>query len=353
MATDAGAQFLSEGECDEWNRFVAASPDGSIYSTTSYLDALCTAAGGRFRVLVARRGDEIAGGVALYERDSAFGAYAAPRLLLYYNGLVLRRYDTKYPSERTARQIKALTAIENALSRARYGRVMLKSRGTVTDLRPFLARGWSVVPSYSYVVPLTNLPAQWGRIEQNLRRLIERCSRTGVTVAEDEDFEAFYQLHAATMHRHDRGSYLRRPAFARYFELLRRQGLCQLYHARLTDGRAIASQLVLLGAHPVCHTVSAAGDPEFNRMGATALLRWKAFEALAAQGYAGNDLTDAALNPVTHFKSQLGGDLELSLVLESAGTRRYRLGTRAVGWYRWARGAAGAAARRVMVRWGS
>jgi hypothetical protein len=51
-------------------------------------------------------------------------------------------------------------------------------------------------------------------------------------------------------------------------------------------------------------------------MGATAFLRWKVFEVLSGLGYAANDLTDAALNSVAHFKSQLGGTLEMCLILE-------------------------------------
>jgi len=46
---------------------------------------------------------------------------------------------------------------------------------------------------------------------------------------------------------------------------------------------------------------------------------------LAALGYDGIDLTDAALNPVTHFKSQLGGELVLNLVVETRGTLRWRM----------------------------
>jgi hypothetical protein len=77
----------------------------------------------------------------------------------------------------------------------------------------------------------------------------------------------------------------------------------------------MASQLVLLGSHPVCHTVSAGTDSEYMKSGVSAFLRWKSFERLSEMGYKGNDMTDAALNPVTHFKSQFGGDLHLNLVL--------------------------------------
>jgi hypothetical protein len=75
---------------------------------------------------------------------------------------------------------------------------------------------------------------------------------------------------------------------------------------------------VILGKHEVSHSVSAAADPKYLKTGATAFLRWKVFEALSALGYKANDLTDAALNSVAHFKSQLGGTLEICLIFEKA-----------------------------------
>jgi hypothetical protein len=350
MSTELVAQVLSETDYPAWNKLVGESPDGSVYSTPEYLDALCTAGGGRFRILAVRRGDELAGGVALYERDSAFGSYVSPRLLLYYNGLVLKRFDLKYPSEQTSRQIKVMTALVEGIGASKYGAVMLKNRGGVQDVRPFLVSGWEARPSYSYVVPIDDLPAAWTRVEQNLRRLVTRCEEKGLTLSDDDDFESFFALHVSTLERRDVGAYLPHDAFAAYYQKLRGQGLARLLSARTTEGRVVASQLVLLGSHAVCHTVSAAADAEFNKLGASAFLRWKAFGALAVLGFKGNDLTDAALNPVTHFKSQLGGALELSLVLESPSSAKYRYGAGAVEVYRKSRALAGAAARRLLGR---
>jgi len=342
---------LEPAAYDQWDGFVAASPDGAIYSTTAYLDALCGAGGGRFRVVAVRRGEELAGGVALYERESPFGTYVSPRLLLYYNGLVLRRYDTKYPSQQTSRDVETVSLLAHALDARRYGQVMLKNRESVRDVRPFLARGWAARPSYSYVVPLAEPQALWQRMEQNLRRLVTRCeTRDGLRVSDDDDFDAFYRLHEITLGRRGVAAYLPKAAFAGYVARLRAAGLARLFQARLPDGRVIASQLVLLGRHPVTHTVSAAGDPEFNKLGAQAFLRWKVFEVLAGLGYQGNDLTDAALNPVTHFKAQLGGDLAVSLVLEAPATRAYRWGTALGALPRRARGALRRVAQRLVAR---
>ncbi len=347
MAGRLRLSLLGEDEYTEWTEFVQGSPQGSVYSLPEYLDVLCSAAGGHFRILGARRGDDLVGGVALYERDSGGGLYVAPRLLLYYNGPVLRRYETHYPSERTARDVQTVTALAGWLGEAGYGRITLKCRDTVTDVRPFLAHGWTAWPSYTYVVPLEDVASLWLRVEQNLRRLVNRCANLGARVTEDTDFESFHRLHVATMDRKDRDVYLPEDRFRLYFERLHALGLCGLFHARLADGRAIASQLVLFGGFPVAHTVSAAGDAEQQATGANAFLRWRVFQALAAQGFSGNDLTDAALGPVSHFKSQLGGDLRLCLVLESGRTVRYRAHA---GWTHM-RDRAGAAASARLQGW--
>jgi hypothetical protein len=315
---------LGPEQLDRWSRFVRESPHGSAYNLPAYLEALCSAGGGRYVVLAAFRGEEIVGGVATYERSSPLGSFVSPRLLLYYNGFVLREYRTKYPSERTARDVETTTALAEALEGRGHGRLELRSRSPFTDARPLLERGWRVSPSYTYTVPLADLGAQWDRVEQNLRRLVDRGREQGLTLSVNEDFESFFRLHAQTAVRKRAPLYLEAGAFRRYYDDLRAHDLCRLYHARLADGRVAASQLVLTG-HPVTHTVSAAADADLQRTGANAFLRWSAFEDLAALGHVANDLTDASFGPVAHFKGQLGGVLETALVASRPMSARFRL----------------------------
>lgn len=345
MASDISTALIPESDYDLWASFVAECPEGSPYALPGYLDALCSATGGRFRVLGVYRGEELAGGLALYDEDRTGGRVASPRLLLYYNGPVLRRYETRYPSERTSRYLKVMWAMAEWLETAGLDRIALKCLPGLSDARAFLARGWSAFPTYSYVVPLDDMEAAWKRVEQNARRLVGRAQKEGLTVTDDDDFESFYRLHEATMDRKDRNAYLPREAFRSFVTSARRQELAALYHARLPDGRAVATQLVLLGPVPVAHIVSAAADEEHASLGTNPFLRWRSFEALAERGYAGVDLTDASLNPVTRFKSQLGGDLTLSLELQSTPSARWRRAQARARLLRRARGAAGRVVR--------
>ncbi len=315
MGAKVATRYLTEKDYACWNALVAASSHGSIYSTPEYLDVLCSESNATFRILVAERAGEMVGGIALFERTSRWGPYVSGRLLLYYNGFVLKPHASKYPSEQTARDIETISALAEELSQEKYGRFEIKNRGALTDVRAVLEQGWKVWPSYSYVVKIDDLETAWSRVEQNLRRLVGRCESEGICFTDDDDFDSFYRLHEQTHHRKGSTLYLPQKSFERYFKRLRGQGLCAVYHARTGAGQAIASQLVLLGNHPISHTVSAGADAAFLKTGANAFLRWRAFQHLSKLGYLGNDLTDAQLNPVTHFKSQFGGNLEMNLIL--------------------------------------
>jgi len=326
MSGRYATRFLDEGDHTAWNDFVAESRDGSPYANTEYLDVFCEATGGAYRVLVAEQGGEIAGGLALVERSTRWGVVVEPRLLLQYNGFVLRTPRSSYPSVVTAQDVRILMALCEAIESAGYAHCEFKSRASLVDGRAFGQFDWRTWPAYTYVVPLRDLEAQWGRVEQNLRRLVKRAEREGLVLSDDVDFDAFFRLHLETHQRKGAPLYLPEAAFRRYFERLHALGLCRLFHARLPDGESIAAQLVLLGAHPVTHTVSAAADGARQKLGANPFLRWRVFEVLAHEGYEANDLTDASLNPVTRFKSQFGGRLELCLSTATPWSRKARMG---------------------------
>ncbi len=308
-------EYLDEGSYETWNRLLADSPQGTIYSSPEYLDALCEATGGAFRLLAVLRGTELVGGLGVYQEATPVGLKLSGRYLLYFNSLLLRNYETRYPSRQTARTLETLRAIEQAISEKRFARVRISNHWSVDDVRPFLVQGWKATPTYTYVADLTDMDKLARSVDRNYQRLINRCRDTDLEFVEDDDFASLYRLHTATHVRKGSPVYLDESPFTRYFQRLRALHLCRLDHLRTPEGRSVAAQLTLLGPYPTAHTVCAGADPEFMQLGTTPYLRWATFEALADQGYQGNDLTDAALNSVTRFKSQLGADLKMSLTL--------------------------------------
>ena len=149
-----------------------------------------------------------------------------------------------------------------------------------------------------------------------------------MTVREEEDDGAFLRLHHEVIARKGMEPYLPDEAFGGYLAGLRAARLGKLFLVRDREGMPGAGQAVLLGPRGEAHTALAAGNLDLERRGAAALLRLRTFDALAAQGVTSIDLTDAALNAVTRFKSQLGGELQLHLLLASPRGWAQRAGDR-------------------------
>ncbi|MGD2122373.1 MAG: GNAT family N-acetyltransferase [Gemmatimonadota bacterium] len=341
------ARILSESDFPAWREFVDHAPAGSIYSYPEYLEALCEAVGGDFRILAVFKGDEIVGGIGLYETRPGGFRVLGNRLLLYYNGLVVKEYSSKYPSENTSRHVAILGMVADTLATRGYHKAVLHNRHPVQDVRPFLARGWKGSQNYSYILRFEDPEGAFLRIEKNQRRLIKRCQDYGISLTRDDDFPSFYGMHRETSQRKGIPVYMPEVRFERFFSRLASQDLARLYHARLGTGQSVASQLVLLSGHPITHTVTAAADEDYLSQGTNPFLRWKTCEALAAEGFVGNDLTDAALNPVTRFKSQLGGMLVANQVLSTRGTLPFRVHRKGLQTLRRTRGLARAALRRL------
>lgn len=325
MSSEPIVRPLVESDYDAWLRLVATAPSGSIYACPDYLAALCHVTGAKFRIIGVFKGMELLGGMPLYETESPVGTVASHRLLLYYHSPVIREYATHYPSERISRQLAIIQSLLAFLKDQPLAHLRLHVRHPISDARPFLQAGWTVRPHFTYLVPIADLQAAWGKIEHNLRRLIERADSNGIVMTQDDDFDSFYRLHLETHKRKGAPLYLPQKSFERFYQMLREKNIGQLFQARLANGKAIATQLVLLGPNPVCHVACAAADAESLSLGSTPFLRWRVFQALSRMGYKGVDLTDAALNDVTHFKSQFGGDLIANWIAVRPETTRYRL----------------------------
>jgi hypothetical protein len=315
---------LTETDYDRWTALVSAAPSGSIFALPAYLEILCGATEGRFEIVGVFHGDELVGGMPLYFRPGRLGEVASQRSLLSYHGPVIREYGTHNPAERTSRHLKILAALVKALRQVPCQHMTLQVRHPITDVRPFQAAGWHVQPRYSYLVEFADLAETWARMDQNQRRLIQRAQTQGLTVTTDDDFESFFRLHWQIHLRKHAPLYLPKEIFRIYLQRLLAQDLAQLYHARLPDGRSVATQLVLTGPHSITHTVCAASDEAHLTTGANPFLRWMAFSALANLGYSGTDLTGAPYpHQVTRFKSQLGGELVTNWAITRPPTGRY------------------------------
>ncbi len=325
MSNSIEATILAEQEYDAWDAFVAEQErTGSIYSTAKYLDILCHAAGGAFSIAAIRDGDSFLAGIGVYRSRVHGHDVITNRLLLYYNGVVMR--DDLLPLEgSSSRRVSVIDSLCDLLSKQGVAQITLHCRDGNQDFRPFLNRGWSATPLYTAVVPTFNTTQLWTNFDHNARRLVRRAEDAGCTVDGDNDFDTLFRAHEEIHLRKRAPLYLSRGAFQRYADAIIAAGLGVIFSARLADGTPAAAQLVLLGDHSSSHTVCAGSFEDTLSSGAAYFLRWRTFVNVGERGYTSNDLTDASIGGVTRFKEQLGGRLTMNMLLKSPQPLRYRM----------------------------
>ncbi len=350
MNMDVEARPLSDDDLPEWDMAISRSDTASGYFNSVYLRALSKAAGATVEFIGFYRDHSLVGGLPLFVTRSAFGLSVTPRPLLYYNGLWIDNFSDLGAAKSERKLISVITCLDHFLSRRRYSRVKLKLSPAFVDARPFMVNRWLVRPTYTYVVPLTEVDELWSRFDRDVRRLARKAESEGIFVTENSDTERLFELHAGVHERKGAPLYLDQKNFNSFVDEIVAAGLASVFHARLPGGRIIASQLVLQGAHPVSHTICAASDPEFDRLGSNSLLRWQVFQKLSHRGATGIDLTDAAINPVSAFKAKLGAELRLTLVVSRPDSVPLRFADTIRRTYYGVRATAGSSLRKLRSR---
>jgi len=118
-------EVLTEQDFDAWDDWVARQQrSGSIYSTAQYLDILCRSAGGSFSVVAVRDNASFAAGLGIYRRQIFGHEMIAQRMLLAYNGPVLRD-DLVAATQTGSGSFQVMDALCGYLSRQKVGGVQL------------------------------------------------------------------------------------------------------------------------------------------------------------------------------------------------------------------------------------
>lgn len=189
------ARLLTEGEYPLWDKFVEESPQGTIFSTTRWMqlhDAPFTVHGYFKR-------DNLLGGIASFNEPMP----ATP----FQGVLVEATPDAKYTTI-MSRHNEVAAALTHFLPNEFWNHY------TYPDMRPFLWRGWKVGIRYTYVVNLRNMNELWSNLEKNTR--YEITSRQGLEMAGNPHLDIFDDLYSQTFTRKG----LSRPLNSEFFRKL-------------------------------------------------------------------------------------------------------------------------------------
>jgi hypothetical protein len=296
-------------DAEIWDTFVAASPQGNIFSEMLWLDLF----GFSFRVFGCYRGAEMVGGAAVYEDAEGKNAIGTPPLTPF-QGILFRDHAPMKPPAKESLEKKISTALIETLEQ-RYRSITLANHYTFGDVRPFYFHTYGqkneyiVTVRYTHLVDLSDLERTWSKIDANTRYEIHKAEKRGSKVEESEDFAFFVGMHQRTFERQGVKRDIPEELLARLYSTLKRVGRCQLYLARNTKGAPTSGVLAIWDSKRAYYLLGAS-EPEHRNDGSASLTLWTVFKRMAKRGLREIDLVGCNSPRRGAFKAGFGGALK-------------------------------------------
>ncbi len=187
-------RFLESCEYAHWDTFVAESPQGSIFSTSVFLNALRA----QYRIAVFYNDEGIIAGIVLAK--NLLRAYANP-LFAKYLGILLppERENTKYIYN-LAREHKLIYALIENLSL--YRSFDYTFHPNFTNWLPFYWAGYRQETRYTYCFPdISDIKVILDNVHSRVRRNLRKAERHNVSFCSKIDPPSFYAINRLTFER--------------------------------------------------------------------------------------------------------------------------------------------------------
>jgi hypothetical protein len=295
-----------------YDDFVAFSPQGSIFCTSWWLDAV---APGCWRTHVVEEKERIVAAWPTVVRATRLGDVHVGAPLTPYLGPLFP------PGEGARRRSRELKLVESLLERiGRFGHLEARCNPGFDYWTPLRWHGFQQTTNYTWRLPdLSDLEAVFAGFRENIRGHVRAAEKTGMTVAEAE-LPDFLELHRRRFDRDPHG-------IERIDSAAALHGARTILVARDADGSARAGGYFVHDARFTTYLL-AATDAEVR--GAASLVLWEAIKRAAQRGTA-FDFEGSMLQHVESFVRSFGGvPTPYSIVWKtpSAALRRVRAAKR-------------------------
>ena len=292
---------LEETEYERWDKFVANSPQGTLFHKSYWLKA----SGQTFNIYGYFKDDKLIAGLPIGCGDSKLGIKIATHpSLTPYLGVIFGESEAKYVTR---------ISKENEISRAiavkikdDFDSIYFRFTPFSIDLLPFIWEGFSIGVRYTYLLDLNDLKDVWEGMDATRRRNIRRAEKDGIYVDSNMDFKEMFILVEKAFERQKKRVTFRSFAF-KYNEVLHKKKQCNSFIARNKNGKAIAG-VYIVWDEKRAYYVLGGYDSEESHHGATAIAIWEAIKFIKRELELSQfDFEGSMIQPIEQFFRKFGG----------------------------------------------
>ncbi len=284
---------------ERYDELVAASPAGSVFATSWWLDAV---APGRWRPHVLLEADRPVAAWPTVVRRTMWGDIHAGAPLTPYLGPIMLTSDD--PVKRRAEEISLLERLLDEIGPAAM--IDARCHPGFDYWTPLRWHGFAQTTVYTWrLSDLVDLDALFARVRENVRREIRKSRKRAIEVS-GGTLEELLAVHARTVAHQGIGDAERsRTVLARIEDAASRRDARTILIARDGDGNAHAGAYLVHDARHSYYLVGGS-DAELRGSGAMSAVMWAAIED-AARRRTGFDFEGSMLPGVERFFRAFGG----------------------------------------------
>ena len=200
--TDFTARPVEPYEYDTWDEFVASSPQGSLFHTSSWKRLVDLAyEPARLLLLGCFDSHSLLGGCVALDRSRCGQRTAVTPLLAPYVGYLLEVPPGEKLSDQVSRQEDIVSALASWMNQA-FAYQNLINAPHLEDTRALQRSGYSLTPRFTYHINL-KLPAEelWQRLDGSVRRQIRKAEKVEFVLCDMLDAPGAYSLFSGTFSR--------------------------------------------------------------------------------------------------------------------------------------------------------
>ena len=303
----------------DYDELVSASPQGSVFATSWWLDAV---ADGRWRANTLSEGGGVVAAWPTVVRKTRWGEVHEGAPLTPYLGPLFAPRDSEL--RRREEEVKRLEQLAEELGEAAH--IEAACNPAFDYWTPLRWHGFTQTTRYTWRFPrLDDLDGILARARENIRREIRKAEKRGVTV-DDGSLEDFQEVHLRTAaHQEIPGAERYLPALRRIDAAASERNARRILLARDADGRTHAGGYFVRDEKWVYY-LAGASDPELRTSGAASLLLWKGIAYAAEEGL-GFDFEGSIIRGVERFFRAFAGVPTPYSVVRTTRSRALRFGT--------------------------
>jgi len=295
-----------------WDRFVSSSPQGTVFSTSTWLNAVSNARGGKPLIVgVWKNGRIVAGVTCVHIACGPFKKATSP-VLTPYGGIIYRPDPGKRSSEAESFNMTCARHLIEYLS-ARSSTVFLIHAPGLKDIRPFTWAGWPETIKYTYIVDITDTDRLWNLLERRVRTVI-RNAEASLELGGPIDVKHFTGLYERIYRDRGNPPPVRSTVVAALLDNILHTDMAEMRTVRDSKGRVISAMVLVYDARRVYSWISGS-IPGENATGAFSLLFWDAVKRHSGIRQE-LDMIGANIPSIAFFKKGFGGTLTPYYVTE-------------------------------------